>query len=277
MATKIWKDSFAPTSLGTGVALTTLNGGAQYPVPQGAGALLQVVSDVGETGAFTAAESLMIRSLITSDSLPSIVPKEWVQSFGMGGLSTFQYVGAPVLKATPIQVRLEFSTSNITFSGQAQIANTVAPEMTMELTFSNGGPTDTEFFYDAPDNETNTGTAAGQVAGNQLTINGGQYICNLYGVLTSGVVTASESYLARGQLASANYLGVPSPQTWKLQTVATGLNTPISVGGMGDRWTDVQLPIGQSFLADTGIQLDEALTATGNFIIGTAFKKTPMP
>lgn len=268
-----WVDAFAPTSLGTGVAKTTLNGGADYNVSQKAGALIQVVPQVAETGAFTAAESLMIRSILESSAIPTITPKEWVQSFGLGGLSTFQYVQAPILRATPIQTAVPHATTPITFSGQAQIASTVAPEMNMELTFSDGSPTDSEFYYTAPANETNTGTAAGNAAGNDITINGGSYLCQLYCIVTSGTVTASESYEVRGNLSSTNFLGVPSPQRWSAQTIATGLNTPISVGSASDRVVNVHIPIGNTFTGQTAIDLDEALTATGNFIVGVSYKK----
>ena len=136
------------------------------------------------------------------------------------------------------------------------------------------GPTETEYFYEAPDNETNTGTAAGAVAGGSITINGGKKLVNGYCVVTNGTVTASESYEVRGILDSTNFQGVPSPLRWNAQTIATGLNTPISVGSAGDRWVNWNIPIGNTFLGDTSIVLEEALTATGNFIVGVAFKKT---
>lgn len=269
-----WTDDFAPTSIGTGVAKTTLAGGADYNVSQKAGALIQVVSNVAQTGAMTAAESMMVRSIIESPAIPSITPKEWVQSFGLGGLGTFTFGLAPMLTATPIQTPLPYATTPITFSGQAQIANTVAAEMNMELTFSSGSPTETEYFYDAPDNETNTGTAAGNVAGGDITINGGARLCTVSCVVTPGVVTASESFNVRGELASTNFLGVPSPQRWAAQTIASALGTTTSVGVPADRRVNVNIPIGNTFLGNTSIDLDEAQTATGNFIIWVGFKKS---
>lgn len=272
-AVKFWSDAFAPTSLGTGVAKTTLNAGATYPVPQQAGALIEVTPQVSETGAHTAAESLMIRWIIESNDIPTITPKEWCTTGALGGLGTFAFTQTPMLQAFPINTALKYATSQLTISGQAQIANTVAPEANMEFVFTDGAPLGDEQFYIAPTNETNTGTAAGAVAGNDITINGGSAINWMYGLVTPGVVTASEDIEGRAQLSSVNFIGVPSPQTVLVQSIAAGLGTAVAVAIPADRRQKRLIPIGQSFIGNTTFQLDEALTATGNFIIGVGYLK----
>lgn len=268
-----WSDAFAPTSLGTGVSKTTLNGGAAYSVSAKASYLIEATPEVTETGAHTAAESMMIRWIAESDSIPSITPKEWVTTGALGGLGTFASVMYPVLKAYPFNTRTGKATVNITFSGQAQIANTAAVEGLLDLTFTDGGPLDTEQFYIAPANETNTGLTAGEVAGNQITINNGSAINMLMGNLTTGVVTASEDVHGRYQLASSNFITVPSPQRWVAQPIGAALGSAVAVAIPADRVKKCWIPIATSFTGDTAFQLDEALTATGNFIVGVGYKK----
>ena len=262
----IWHDAVAPTSVGTSVTRTVLNGGVDYNAPQVAGALLRFTPEVIETGAMTAAESMMIRSVASSASIVNMVQKEFVQSYGNGGLSTFQFALAPLLREFVFNTTLPRAVTPITFSGEAQIVNTVAPEMGFEVTLTDGGPDGPEQFFLAPANETNTGTSAANAAGNSLTLNGYRMINWLSVVLTPGVVTASESYEGRAEFASANFIGVPSPQRIYAQSMATGLNTPISVATAGDRWTQCRIPIPTSCTVDTSLNLDEALTATANFI-----------
>lgn len=262
-----WYDAIAPTSLGTGVALTQLNGGVDYPISQKANVLLEITPSVISTGALTAAESLMIRSLAVSPSIPTITPKEFVASYAMGGLGTFSVANHPPLRAYKYNTITNFANVGITLQGQAQIANTVAPEMTLTMRFTDGGPDGVEQYYLAPANETNTGTAAGQVAGNDITLNGFRQINMMGGVLTPGVNTASESFGVRGELTSTNFGPVPSPQRFSLQSLAMALGAAVSSIDVGDKWYPSTIPIGASTIVNTGIQLDEAQTATGNFIL----------
>ena len=49
-------------------------------------------------------------------------------------------------------------------------------------------------FYDSVANETNTGTAATTVSGENLTINDGTFLETITPVLVNAVVTAQESF-----------------------------------------------------------------------------------
>lgn len=268
-----WSDAIAPTSIGTGVAKTTLNGGNDYSVSQKVKALIEVTPEAISTGALTAAESLMLRLIAESPAIPSLSPKEYVFSAGQGGLGVFNYAAHPLLVAKEYNTVMPGQTTPVTFSGQAQIANTVAVEMSVDLTFTDGGPLGPEQFYTAPQNETNTGTSAAEAAGNDITINGGSIINKLGVVITPGVVTASESYEGRATLSSTNFINVPSPQRWSAQSIATGLGTTTAVAIQADRWKKVTIPIGNSFVGNTSFILDEALTATGNFIVQVGYLK----
>ena len=262
----MWYDAIGPASLGTGVTRTTLNGGNDYSVTQKAGALLKVTWEVTETGAFTAAEDLMIRAVTTSSSIPTMTQKELVQSFGNGGLGTFAFVQTPLQRQFTFNTRLPYAVTPITFAGEAQIANTVAPEMGFEVCLTDGGPDGPEQFYLAPANETNTGTAAANAAGNDISLNGYGSINWLSVVMTAGTVTASESLEGRAEFASPNYINVPSPQRIYAQTIAAGLGTAVALAATGDTWRPVHIPIASTCLINTSFDLDEALTATGNFI-----------
>lgn len=271
--TNFWTDAIAPTSLGTGVANTTLNGGVSYSVSSKAGSLIEITPEVVSTGAHTAAEALMIRSGANSVDLPTITPKDYVFSGALGGLGTFAFAMYPTLRAMPYNTPLKYSTSNVNFTGECQIANTVAPEMLVDLTFSSGGPLGPEQYYTAPANETNTGTAAGFVAGNDITINGGRVLNMISCVLTNGVVTASEDIHGRGQMSSVNFIGVPSPLVYVSQPIAAALGTAVAVAIPGDRIKKINVPIAPSFVGNTAFNLDEALTATGNFINWVGYLK----
>lgn len=271
---RFWIDALPSTSLGTGVASTQLNGGSDFQVPSGAGVLVEITPEIVSTGAHTAGESHMIRSITTSPDITTIVPKQFVFSGALGGLGTFDFTMAPILTSYAFNTALMRSTDRLAFNGQPQIANTVAPEMSLSLTFGSGGPMPGgECYYSAPAAETSTGTAAGNVAGNNLEINSGNYIDQVYSILTPGTVTASEDIHGRGQLASSDFLNVPSTHRFHAQPIAAGLGTAVSVAIGRDRWNAVHLPINRSFVGETSFNLDEALTAAANFIVGVRYKK----
>lgn len=266
-------DALPRTSLTTGVTAQNLNGGNDYSLSSKAGALIEVIPDVSSTAAHTAGESYMIRSMTTSDSITSITPKEFIFSGAMGGLGTFPVTISPMLEARVFNTALRYATNKLKFQGEAQVANAVAPEMTLGLVFTEGGPLAREKFYEAPDNETSTGTTAGEVAGNDITINGGRRIIAANSIVTPGTVTASEDIASRGFLKSTNFDGPPSPQTWPNPTIAVGLGTAIGVAIPKDAWWKVEIPIESSFVANTGLNLDEDLTAAGNFIVQVMYEK----
>ena len=270
---RTWSDAIAPTSLGTGVTATDLNGGAVFSMPAPAKSLIEIFVEAISTGALTAAESLMLRSITSSTTLTSMVQKEFVGAYALGGLGTFTVANHPLLMAKPFNTKLPGATTPVLFQGQAQIANTVAPEMGIEMTLSEGPPLMEEQFYIAPANETNTGTAAGQADGNDITINGGRMINMLGIVQTPGVVTASESHHGRMVLASANFDNVASPQRMYAQPIAVALGAAIGVLNMGDRWKKVEIPIKNTFLGTTAYLQDEAQTATGNYIVQLGYLK----
>ena len=62
-----------------------------------------------------------------------------------------------------------------------------------------------EMFYDSVANETNTGTSATTVSGENLTINDGAFLESITPVLVNGVVTAQESYLATMSVSSNDF------------------------------------------------------------------------
>jgi hypothetical protein len=128
-------------------------------------------------------------------------------------------------------------------------------------------------FYNKPDNETNSGTAATTVAGNTISINDGKVLQTVYGALSAGVVTASESYLASMQFNSNDFdnsqaIEVPlQPNSVGLGTVTSALNPK------GSYYKNVNMGMKPTCTISTTLRLSEALTATGNFIGGVGYTK----
>lgn len=271
---QFWTDAVKGTSLGTSTAVTTLFAGANYSVPKSAGALIEYTPTLGINGAHTAAESMLIRSVTISPDIASITPKEFNFTGAIGGLGTFASVMYPTQIAYPFQTRLSYATNNITFQGQAQVANTVAPLMGFQLKFTDGGPLSAkEQFYTAPTSSTSSGTSAGQVTGGTITINNGMAINLFGGCFTPGVVTASEDLIGRYQVVSQNFTSVPSPQTMSAQTVGAGLGAAVAEMIPRDRREEVFWRIGNSFTGTAQLQLDKTLTAAGNFNVWVGYLK----
>ena len=84
----------------------------------------------------------------------------------------------------------EGATSQFIVSGQAQVANTVAPLMAMALHYSTTPPNRPEHFYHKPDNES-TFTTATTNSGNDFTINDGMWLEDMYVSVFAGTPTVS--------------------------------------------------------------------------------------
>mgnify|MGYP007032458118 FL=1 len=189
-------DVITPTSIGTGVAKTSLG---TITKPEEVQSLIEFVPYWAPSGVVTAGESMLLETALESNSV-NLLPKRIINPVIQAGLGATFATMIPMLEAwncnTPLTAG---STPSIQAFGQAQIANTVAPSMGVAFHWSNSRPTNPEMFYNKPDNETATGTASTTVAGNSVTINDGKMLASVYGAVSMGTVTASSSLLASMQ------------------------------------------------------------------------------
>ena len=166
-------DIATPTSLGTGVAKTEINGGQPITKPTQAQTLIEVVPYMSSTGAMTAGQTTLTKCIIESNSI-NLLPKQFIVPPIQGGLGTFGSSLTPMLDTvecnTPLQIG---ATQQFQIYGENYIANTVANKLGVGLHYSTAQTNQKEMFYDSVSNETNTGTSATTVSGENLTNNDG--------------------------------------------------------------------------------------------------------
>ena len=260
-----------PTSVGTGVAKTSLGTNTK---PTIAASLIEFLPYYAETGAYTAAESVLLECALESVSVKDILPKRVITPPIQAGLGATHAKLIPIMEAyecnTPLTVG---GNEQIEAFGQAQIANTVAVTMGVGLHYSQAQASKAQKYYLKPDNETNTGTAATTVAGGNITINGGKTLTDLYATVTAGTVTASEDYI--GSMAfTSNDFDNSMPLEVPVQPMASCLST--LVGVMLPKMSvyhNVNMGMKSSCVINTTYRQSEALTATGNFIAGVGYTK----
>lgn len=263
-------DVIVPTSLGTGVAKTSLG---TITKPEQVTNLIEFIPYYAPSGAVTAGQSMLLESALESNSI-NLLPKRIINPPIQAGLGATFSTMIPILEAyetnTPLQ---SGATPTIEAFGQAQVANTVAPTMGMCFHWSNSSPSKPEMFYTKPDNETSTGTSATTVAGNSVTINDGKTVQVLMGAVSYGTVTASESLISSMQFNSNDFdnsqaLEVP------IQPVSAGLSTLIgTLQAKHSLYKNVSMGMKKSCTISTVLRLSEALTAAGNFIGAVGYTK----
>ena len=263
-------DIITPTSLGTGVAKTSIG---TINKPEEVQSLIEFVPYYAPSGAFTAGESMLLETALESNSV-NLLPKRIINPVIQSGLGATFATMIPMLEAwncnTPLTAG---STPSIQAFGQAQIANTVAPSMGVAFHWSNSRPTNPEMFYNKPDNETATGTASTTVAGNSVTINDGKMLASVYGAVSMGTVTASSSLLASMQFNSNDFdnsqaIEVPiQPNSVGLGGLTSALNVK------GSYYKNVNMGMKPTATISTVLRVSEALPASGSFIGGVGYTK----
>lgn len=260
-----------PTSIGTGVAKTSLGTNAK---PSDTQNLIEFTPFYAPTGAVTAGESALLETAIESVSAKEILPKRIINAPIQAGLGATFAVMIPIIEAFECNTPLTSgSTANIEAFGQAQVANTVAMVMGCELHYDDPPPTKTQMFYDKPNNETSTGTAATTVAGGSITIEGGNMLEVLMMELSAGTVLASQSYIASMQFNSSNFANSQDIEV-ALQPVGASLSTLIGLlQPKASIRKNVHMGMKSSCTINTVLRLSEALTNAGNFIGVVGYRK----
>ncbi len=260
-----------PVSVGAGVARTSLGTNNKPSESQN---LIEFTPWYAESGAFTASQSVFLAAEISSVSVKDILPKRVITPPIMAGLGATFATLTPILQAYECNTPLESGSNDIIEAfGQAQVANTVAPIMGVELHYSNSPPVKPQMYYEKPDNETAMGTAATSVSGNTITINGGTMLQVLMAEFAAATPTASQHYVGSFQFNSSNFENSQDldiaiqPKSVGLSTLTSSLNPKASIRfnvGMGMKPTTT---------INTVAVIADALTGGGNFIGGVGYNK----
>jgi hypothetical protein len=251
-------DIATSTSLGTGVAKTEINGAQPLTKPTQAQTLIEVVPYMASTGALTAGQSLLTKVIIESNSI-NLLPKQFIAPPVQGGLGTFPSALTPMLDTvecnTPLQIG---ATQQFQIYGENYIANTVANKLGLGLHYSTAQTSAKEMFYDSVTNETNTGTAATTVQGENLTINDGAFLESITPVLVNAVVTAQESLIGTISVSSNDFEN-SMPLKVPCQPTATALGSAIGVGTAKQPvYKNIHMGMKSSCLISNSLTLDEA-------------------
>jgi len=267
-------DYATPTSLGTGVAKTEINGAQPLTKPTQAQTLIEVVPYMASSAALTQNQSYLTKAIIESNSI-NLLPKQFLVPPISAGLGTFTTALTPILDTvecnTPLQIG---ATQQFRIYGQNFVANTVANKLGMALHYSTAQSGAKEMFYDLPTNETSSGTSQTTVAGEDLTINDGVFLEEIAPVLVPATVTASESYLAEIKVTSNDFEN-SMPLNVPCQPIATALGSHVStLIGKLPRYKNIHMGMKSSCTISNSLVLEEALTAAGNFIVGYGYTKS---
>lgn len=263
------QDQAEPTSIGTGTTRTLLNAGQVLTTPNEARNLIGVIAGCAPNAALTAAQSMLTKFEVDSKAIKDILPKALCASPVHGGLSTFTTALVPALSVFPFNTPLS-GNEDVSYFGTALVANTAAPDAWMDVLYSNRRPNpraEPQVYWDGPTNETSTGTAAANgVLGEAFTINAPRMSILRYHstVLGVGTVTASEAYIATGVLISNDFM-TSMPVEGSAQAMATGVHTFLEVMQPNNLVHEIWIPAKPTARIQTSLNLQEALTAAGNF------------
>lgn len=269
------QDSTDPTSIGTSVTKTLLNGNAVLTTPNEARNLIGIIPACAPNAALTAAQSMLTKFEVESKAIKDILPKAIVSSPVHGGLSTFTTAMVPALSSYAFNTPLS-GNEDVSYYGTALVANTAAPDAWVDVMYSNRRPNpqrEPHVFWDGPTDETSTGTAAANgILGQAFTLNATRQsiLRYLYTVLGVGTVTASEAYMATGVISS-NDVMTSMPVKGSAQPMATGVHTFLEVMQPNNLVHEIWVPAKPTARIQTTLNLTEALTAAGNWYQGVGF------
>ena len=266
-------DIATPTSLGTGVAKTEINGAQPLTKPTQAQTLIEVVPYMASVGALTAGQTYLTKCIIESNSI-NLLPKNFLVPPTAGGLGTFTSALTPMLDTVECNTPLQLgATQQFRIYGQNFIANSVANKLGLALHYSEAQTNAKEMFYDMPTNETNTGTSATQISGENLTINDGTFLETITPVLVGGVVTASNSIIGSISVSSNDFEN-SMPLKVPCQPTSMALGSHVSVGiPKLPSYHNIHMGMKSSCTISQTLTLSEGLTAAGNWICGVGYTK----
>ncbi len=270
MRPAMWTENVTSTSLGTGVAETRLNGDTSFVLPAQAKAMVEFKPYQAPTGAITAAQSMIYKAKIKSNSIGGLEPKEVVPAPIASGLGATYMAMNPIVRAFRLNRNTPGANVNIDFYGQNLVANTVANRAGVGLKLSSLPVAGKEQFWFGPTDETDTVTTAGTGADQTFTINGGTEITDWYCQVTGTTITASESYIGYAELNSSDFETIQRVR-WPFYPIVTSLSTLIGTAIPDQNWEHGSIPIRNTCSVIGRVTLDETLTAAGDSWVGVGF------
>lgn len=268
----VWTDIVTPTSLGTGVAETRLNGDTSYVVPSQARSMLEFTPFQYATGAVTAAQSMTPKFKIKSNSIGGLEPKELVIAPIAACLGATSSNTTPILKSFKLNRNLPGANVNIDFYGQNLVANTVANAGGVTVKLSSLATGEPEQFYLASANETDSGTTAATIAGEAITVNGARALNFWYGQLMPVTVVASESYTGYMELNSSDFTEIQRVRFAPYQITA-GLSTTVTTIVPDQMYYEGYVPVRNTATISNSFIQTETVNAAYDFIVGVGFQR----
>jgi hypothetical protein len=268
--TSIVTDVVTPTSLGTGVAETRLNGDTSFTLPSWAKQIVEFTPFQYFTGAATAAQSATPKFKIKSSSIGGLEPKELVIAPISSELGATSSNTTPVLRSFKLNRNIPGANVQIDFYGQNLVLNTVANAGGVTVKLSSTPTGQKEQFYLASTNETDSGTTAAVIDGGGITLNGATGINMWYGQLMPVTVVASESYAGFMILQSADFKEVQRIRYAPYQ-ITTGLSTLITTIVPDQMYYEGWCPVQPTCTITDQFDQRETVNAAYDFINGLGF------
>ena len=280
-------DIAVSTTIGTGTTKTLLNNNAVLTTSNQDTGIVGITPYQVSSAAYTAGQSLITLLEVESKNVPTLIPKRQVMPPILGGLGTFASVIVPVIKEIPFYTPLPKGNIDISYFGTAQIANTVAPQVGVgvhyvaldganpgnaQITPMMAGLPDNQIWYDYQGGVTGTGTAAARVALGTFNINGFSRIKELYMILATGTVTASNSMIGYLELTTNDFDNYSLPSKYALQPIGAALGAAVSIGIPNMPYWKCNIPIKNTALIKPFLNIEIAPTAAGNVSFGCAFR-----
>ncbi len=259
-----------PVTIGTGVAKTNLGSVNKASENQNLIEFTPFYTCV----ITTTVESLFSETAIESISVKDILPKRVLNPVVQAGLGATYMNLIPALESFECNTPLVNASNDIiTAFAQAQVANTGVPLHGVEFHFSDSPPPKAQMYYDKPDNETSGGTAATQVSGGSITVNGGKMLQSLYASLAMTTPLASKPLIASMTFSSANFNSSQGLEI-ALQPVGQGLGTVLGAGQpVGTKRKNVGMGMKSTCVINTALTIASAMTTAPNFIAGIGYTK----
>jgi hypothetical protein len=247
--TSIVTDVVTPTSLGTGVAETRLNGDTSFTLPSWAKQIVEFTPFQYFTGAATAAQSATPKFKIKSSSIGGLEPKELVIAPISSELGATSSNTTPVLRSFKLNRNIPGANVQIDLYGQNLVLNTVANAGGMTVKLS---------------------STAAVIDGGGITLNGATGINMWYGQLMPVTVVASESYAGFMILQSADFKEVQRIRYAPYQ-ITTGLSTLITTIVPDQMYYEGWCPVQPTCTITDQFDQRETVNAAYDFINGLGF------
>lgn len=285
----VWRRCVTSRSLGTSTAQTQLSGdesgnATDFIVPANVRSIIGVEPYLMELTP-TAAKSVMATLKVTSNQGDLNFGNCEMLAEPLGavlGATAFQVTTPQIRNYYPININTK-GGEHVQFYGQCQVANTVGPRMAANVIMSDKPTPQKQVFYattsilNNASNPTSTGTSAGAVTGQAITITGsggttGQNrgtIVALYGAIGNTTIVASDLTAGRFTI-TANELDYANHEFYN-EPIQGFLGSTGQTNNFLSKSLNLSIGFKLPTTISTGINLDVAPANAGNFEICLAY------